>query len=179
MDASKNRILFVNDFTEKKGRQIVERMFELDAEDPKKDIVLVVSSYGGDVYELMTIYDAMQLVRCDVATLALGKALSSGLLLLFCGTSGKRFITPNTTLLSHEMSVIAEGMLTDIKTEMKENARQQKMVHNLFIKHTKIKEDELTKMNGRDMYITPKQALKYGMVDHIISTSAFWDKISL
>lgn len=175
----KSRIIFVNDINEKRGRGVVRKLFGLHEEDPDKDIVLVVSSYGGDVYEFMAIHDAMRLVSCDVATLALGKAMSSGLLLLMSGTPGKRFVSQNTTLLTHEMGVEAEGQLTDVKTEMKENERLQKIIHDMLLKYTKVGDGDIKKWMGKDTYLSASKAVKLGFADHIVRSSTIWKKLNL
>jgi len=175
----KSRLVFVTDIDQKKGRGVVRRLFELNEEDPSKDIILVISSYGGDVYEFMGIHDAMNLVECDVATLAIGKAMSCGLLLLMSGTKGKRFVTPNTTLLTHEMGVAAEGQLTDVKTEMAENERLQKMIHDLFLEYTKVKEADVKKWSGKDTYLSASKAVRLGIADHIVKSPQVWKKLDL
>jgi len=173
------RLIRVGGVTEKKAGSVIQKMLELDSEDPEKDILLVISSYGGEIYEFLGIYDTIRLLRCDVATLGIGKAMSSGFFLLLSGTAGKRFITPNAVLLTHEMSTSAEGKLTDAQVELLQSRREQKLINEIVLKHTKIKKNALKKFIGKDVYLTPRQAINYGVVDHIVSTSAIWNRLNL
>jgi len=173
------RLIRIGGVTEKKAGSVIQKMLELDAEDPEKDILLVISSYGGETYEFLGIYDTIRLLRCDVATLGIGKSLSCGFFLLLSGTKGKRFVTPNTVLMTHEMGVGAEGRLTEAKAEMAQSQREQKLINEIVLKHTRIKKDALKKFIGKDVYLTPRQAIRYGIVDHIVSSSAIWNRLQL
>lgn len=175
----KSRVIFINDINEKRGRGVIEKLFELHEENPEKDILLVVSSYGGDIYEFMGIHDAIKLITCDVAVLAIGKAMSSGLLLLMSGTRGKRFVTQNTTLLTHEMGVEVEGQLTDVKTELAENERLQKLIRDMLTEYTKVRDEDVKKWLGRDTYLSAAKVVKLGIADHIVKSPAFWKKLNL
>ena len=174
-----SRIIFINDINEKRGRGIIQKLFELNQQDPEKDILIVISSYGGDIYEFMGIHDAMRLIECDVAILAIGKAMSSGLFLLMSGTKGKRFITQNTSLLTHDIGVEAEGQLSDVKTELVENERLQKTIYDMFLEYTRVKEDDIKKWAGKDTYLSAAKAVRLGIADHIVKSTAIWKKLNL
>jgi len=175
----KSRLIFVGDISEKKGREIIQRLFELNEENPAKDIVLIISSTGGDVYEFMGIHDAMGLIECDVATLAVGKAMSSGLLLLMSGTKGKRFVTQNATLLIHEIKVEVDGQLAEVKMETEEYKRLQKIINDMVLGYTKIKKADIKKLMGRDTYLSASKAVQLGFADCIVKSPQIWKKLAL
>jgi len=176
---SKSRLIFINDINEKKGREAIQKIFELNEENSSKDIVLVLSSCGGDVYEFMGIHDAMRLVECDVATLAIGKAMSCGLFLLMSGAKGKRFVTQNTTLLTHGMGVSADGQIVEVKTEVAEYDRLQGIIRDLFLEYTKVKKANISNFIGKDTYLSASKAVRLGIADHLVKSPQIWKHLDL
>ena len=166
-----NRIIYLSgEFNEHKAEAVVAKMLQYECINPSKDILLMIDSYGGLVDSFVTIHDTMGLLRCDVATCCIGKAMSCGQLLLVSGTPGKRFITPNSRVMIHEFSSGNYGKLTDIDISVQENKRMQKAVwEKLNLKYTKLTKKKLDEMKGRDTFLTANECVKQGFVDHIIT----------
>lgn len=167
-----NRIVFMNgDFNEDKSKTIMERLLTLEAQEPQKDIVMYIDSYGGYVHSFLAIHDVMKhICRCDIATICTGKAMSCGQMLLIAGTKGKRFATPNSRILMHEVSSGTFGKLSDMEIDINEGKELQKILEILILKYTKIKKNEIKDLMKRDSYLSAKEALKYGIVDFIIES---------
>jgi len=168
-----NRIIFMNgEFNERKAELIIARMFQYECMDPSKDILLIIDSYGGFVDSFIAIHDAMKLLRCDVATICVGKAMSCGQMLLVSGTKGKRFITPHSRVLVHQISSFSGGSLKDMEIDITESKRLQKEVfEKLILKYTKIKAGQLKAMMEKgDNFFDAKKSLELGLVDKIVNT---------
>jgi len=165
-----NRIIYMGgDFNEEKAKDIITKLFTLEAKDPSKDILMYIDSYGGYVHSFLAMHDVIKMLRCDVATVALGKSMSCGQMLLVSGTKGKRFMTPNARVLMHEISSWSSGKVTDMVVDLNETKALKKLCEDLIIKYTKIKRAELKEMMNIDYYFDAKTSLKYGMVDYIIN----------
>lgn len=146
---------------------VTRRLFELDNKG-KRDILLVINSEGGDVSTLFAIHDAMKLVRSDVATLCMGRAYSAAACLLISGAKGKRFITPMSDIMFHEVSAEVGGKISSMKDEMVsiqhyDNMMQRIAHENLGIPYKKVLR------RRHEAYYDAKEALKVGAVDHIVS----------
>lgn len=167
-----NRIIFMNGFfDEDKAKTIMERLLTLEAQDPRKDIIMYIDSYGGHVHSLLAIHDVIKnLCRCDVATVCTGKAMSCGQILLMSGTKGKRFATPNARILVHEVGGGTFGKLSEMEIDINENKELQKILEGLFIKYSKLKKEDLNKLMQRDSYLSAKEAIKYGIIDSVVET---------
>lgn len=164
-----NRIIYMSgDFNENQAKDIITRMFTLECSDPTKDILMYIDSYGGHVHSFLAMHDAMKILRCNVATVSIGKTMSCGQMLLISGTKGKRFITPNARVLMHEVSNGLWGKLTDIEIEVHETKILKIILDNMILKYTKIKKDELKNIMVRDSYFSAEESLRLGIVDHII-----------
>ena len=167
---AKGRTIFVSgDFDEKQAKEVINKLFELENENPLKDIMMFIDSYGGACDSFIAIHDIMKIIRCDIATVCIGKAMSCGQMLLISGTKGKRFITKNSRVLIHEISNFTCGKLTDIEIDINETKELKKIVENLIVKYTKIKEKDLKLIMQRDSYFSAEESLKLGIVDYIIS----------
>jgi ATP-dependent Clp protease protease subunit len=165
------RIIYMNGvFDEDKAKDVITKLLKLESKDPTKDIILYVDSYGGYVHSFLAIHDAIQMMRCDVATVCLGKAMSCGQLLLMSGTKGKRFITPNSRVLVHQISSFAFGKLADMEVDIKESKELQKIIENMIVKYTKITAKKLKSVMEVDSYFSAKQAVELGIADYIITT---------
>lgn len=163
-----NRFIFMKgSFNEESAHDIIKKLFELETKDPFSDITIFIDSYGGVIDSFVAMHDAIQLCRCDVATVCLGKAMSCGQMLLISGAKGKRFITTNSTVLMHPMSMGNYGNIHEIENEAKEGRRLQNMLQDMILKYTKINKSQLKELMSKDSYIPAKEALKYGIVDHI------------
>lgn len=166
-----NRIVYVQgEFNEEKAEKIIISLLDFERKDPTSDILMFIDSYGGHVHSFMAIHDVIHnLLRCDVATICVGKAMSCGQMLLISGTKGKRFITPCARVMMHEMSHGTWGKLSEIDNDLSESKRMMKIWETLITKYTKITKKGLTEILNRDHYFSAQECVKYGMVDHIIN----------
>jgi ATP-dependent Clp protease protease subunit len=165
------RIIFLSGFIdEEKAHELVSRLIALDYQNPKKDILFYIDSYGGEIYSLVAIHDTMKMLRCDVATICIAKAMSAGAILLLAGTKGKRFITPNARVMLHEISSEEdEGRLSDLRDSLKETEKLQGLLEILTKKYTKISATQIKEIFAKNTYMDASTAKKYGVVDHIIT----------
>jgi len=166
---SKNRIIYFNGtFTENKVQETIKKLLEYEVEDSSKDILMFIDTNGGYVDSFMAIHDTIKMLRSNVATMCIGKAMSCGAMLLISGTKGKRFITPNSRVLIHELSVSSSGKLSDISRDVTESERLQKIINSFILQYTEIKETEIENFMSKDSYITAIQAKELNVVDHIV-----------
>ncbi len=164
-----DRIVFlsgpINDHT---ANTVVAQILYLESKDPKKDIKLYVNSPGGVVNAGLAIYDTMQYVKCDVATICIGMAASMGAVLLTAGTKGKRFILPNAEVLLHQVMGAAEGQATEIEISARHILKIKERLNKILALHTGKDIERLAKDTDRDFYLDAAQALDYGVVDKVI-----------
>ncbi|MEO5581481.1 MAG: ATP-dependent Clp protease proteolytic subunit [Saprospiraceae bacterium] len=165
-----SRILFLSgDINEQKSHEVISRLITLDYQNPSKDILLYIDSYGGDVYSLIAIHDTIKMLRCDVATVCVGKAMSAAAILLMSGTFGKRFITPNSRVMLHEISSYGEeGKLTYIRDALKETEKLQSLLEGFVKKYTKMSVKQIKDAFSKDFYMDAIQSKKFGVVDQLI-----------
>ncbi len=169
----RERIIFLGqEVTADSANLIVAQMLFLEADDPEKDIYLYINSPGGSVSAGLGLYDTMNHIRPDVATICVGLAASMGAFLLSAGTKGKRMILPNARVMIHQPSGGAQGQATDIEIQAKEILYLKTMLNESMAKHTgqsleKIKED-----TERDFFMSPQEAMEYGLVDQVIDRHA-------
>ena len=148
---------------------IVAQILFLESVDKKKDINLYVNSPGGSVTAGLAIYDAMQYVSNNVSTMCFGMAASMGAVILASGTEGKRFSLPNSTIMLHSVGTQLGGQYHDLEKEMEETKRKQGVISEILSKHLKKDIDQITADIQRNFYQTAEEALKYGLIDTIIS----------
>ena len=148
---------------------IVAQILFLESVDKEKDINLYVSSPGGSVTAGLAIYDAMQYVSNNVSTMCFGMAASMGAVILASGTEGKRFSLPNSTIMLHSVGTQLGGQYHDLEKEMEETKRKQGVISEILSKHLKKDIDQITADIQRNFYQTAENALKYGLIDTIIS----------
>ena len=148
---------------------IVAQMLHLEAEDPEKDIQLYVNSPGGHVYAGLAIYDTMQFIKPDVATICVGIAMSMGALLLAGGAKGKRMALPNAKILIHQVSSGFQGQATDIEIHAKEIIDIRQRLDHIIAKHTKQDYDKVRTDTERDYFMSSEEAKDYGIIDRVIS----------
>jgi ATP-dependent Clp protease protease subunit len=166
-----NRIIFLSGaFNEDKAKEVITRIFTLEAKNPTKDIIMYIDSYGGHVHSFMAIHDIIKISRCNVATVCIGKAMSCGQMLLISGTKGKRFSTPNSRILLHEISNGTWGKLSDMEIDINETKSLQKIIEDLIIKYTKINKIKIKELMTRDRYFSATECIEMGIIDHIINT---------
>ncbi|RFD80451.1 ATP-dependent Clp protease proteolytic subunit [Gardnerella vaginalis] len=169
----KDRIIWLgSEVKDENANVICAQMLMLAAEDPKKDIWLYINSPGGSITAGMAIYDTMQLIEPDVATIAVGMAASMGQFLLSSGTPGKRFITSHARVLMHQPSGGVGGTATDVRINAELIMDMKKTLSELTAKQTGHTVEEIYRDNEYDHWFTAQQALEYGFVDKIVTTPA-------
>lgn len=166
----KERIIFlgsgVNDDV---ANVIVAQLLFLEAEDPEKDITFYINSPGGAVTAGMAIYDTMQFIKCDVATLCMGQAASMGAVLLAAGTAGKRYSLPNSRIMIHQPLGGFQGQATDIDIHAKEILRVRDDLNGILAHHTGKTLKKIAADTDRDNFMTGVEALKYGLIDKVLA----------
>ena len=151
---------------------VIAQLLYLEREDPEKDVNLYIHSPGGSISAGLAIYDAMQLVRPDIATFAVGMTASMGSVLLCSGAPGKRFCMPNATIHMHQ-AMLGGGGITgqaaDIEIQAREILRENALLRGILAKHTGQDEERIRRDFDRDFFMNPEQAKAYGMVDEILA----------
>jgi ATP-dependent Clp protease protease subunit len=164
-----DRIIFladeVNDYT---ASIVVAQLLYLESMDPNKDIFLYINSPGGSVTAGMAIYDTMNYISCDVATVCIGMAASMGAFLLSSGTKGKRFALPNSEIMIHQPLGGARGQATDIKIQADLILRTRDRLNRILAKNTGKTIDEIARDTERDNYMEADEAMNYGLIDQVI-----------
>ena len=151
---------------------VVAQLLLLDSENPEKDIMLYINSPGGSVTAGFAIYDTMQHIRADVSTICLGQAASMGAFLLSSGAKGKRMALPHSRVLIHQPLGGAQGQATDIEIQAQEINRKKKSLNEILASNTGQDIAKIEKDTDRDYIMTPDEALKYGMIDKVITKDA-------
>ena len=169
----KERIIMLNgEFEDNMSNLIVSQLLFLAAEDPEKDIELYINSPGGVITAGMAIYDTMQFIKPDVVTICMGQAASMGAFILSSGAAGKRKSLPNARIMIHQPSGGAQGMATDIEIQAQEILRMREMLNNIMAKHTGKSAKTLEKDMDRDNFMSPYEAVKYGLIDTVIEPTS-------
>ncbi|MFC1899150.1 ATP-dependent Clp protease proteolytic subunit [Chloroflexota bacterium] len=150
---------------------IIAQLLYLEREDPDKDISLYIHSPGGVIASGLAIYDTMQLIRPDVSTICVGMAASMGTILLCAGAAGKRYALPNSTIHLHQAVGGAQGQASDIEIAAREIIRLQDIIRGILVDHTGQDKEKIILDTDRDFYLNPEQAVKYGIIDEILSRS--------
>lgn len=165
----KERIIFlgtgVNDHV---ASVVIAQLLFLESEDPDKDIFMYINSPGGVVTAGMGIYDTMQYVRPDVATVCLGQAASMGALLLCGGAPGKRFALPHSRIMIHQPHGGAQGQAVDIEIQAAEIRRLKSMLNEVMARHSGRNVDDIQKDTDRDNFMTAGRAKEYGLIDEVL-----------
>ncbi|NLZ16988.1 MAG: ATP-dependent Clp endopeptidase proteolytic subunit ClpP [Desulfobulbaceae bacterium] len=149
---------------------IVAQFLFLEADDPDKDITFYINSPGGSVTAGLAIYDTMQYIRCDVATLCMGQAASMGALLLASGAQGKRYALPNARIMIHQPMGGFQGQATDIDIHAREILRMREDLNKILAKHTGKTLKKVQADTERDNFMGPVQACEYGIIDKVLSS---------
>jgi ATP-dependent Clp protease protease subunit len=148
---------------------ICAQLLFLEADNPDKDISLYINSPGGSVTAGMAIYDTMQFIKPDVATIVMGQAASMGSLLAASGAPGKRYILPNARHMIHQPLGGASGQATDVEIQARELLRWKKVLTDIYVKHTGKSYAELESDMERDFFMTAEEAVTYGLADEILT----------
>ncbi len=163
------RIIFLGTaVTDSVANLIVAQLLHLESSDPEKDISIYVNSPGGSIYSGLAIYDTMQFIKPDVATICCGIAMSMGSLLLAGGAPGKRMSLPNSRIMIHQPSSGFEGQATDIAIHAEEIIKTRRRVDEIYAHHTGKSVEEVHKDMERDNFFDPKRAAEYGLIDRVI-----------
>ncbi len=166
----KERIIFLgNPVTDVVANTVIAQLLFLESEDKTKDIKLYINTPGGSVTAGMAIYDTMQYVKPDVATICVGMAASMGAVLLAAGPKGKRFALPNSEIMLHQVMGGAEGQASDVKIRAEHILKIRDRLDQILAKHTAKSLDTIKKDTDRDFFMTADQAKKYGIIDKIIT----------
>src|SRR4029077_4075832 len=166
-----DRIVFLGTpVTSEIANLIVPQMVHLESDDPETDISLYINSPGGDVYAGLAIYDTMQFIKPDVATICVGMAMSMGAIILAGGSKGKRMALPNSKILIHQGSAGFHGQPTDIEIQAREVIGLKRLMEEIMAKHTGQEIDKVQKDMDRDYYMTSQEALDYGIIDAVVTS---------
>lgn len=166
----RERIIFLGTSVDDNvSNSIVAQLLFLEAEDPDKDITFYINSPGGSVTAGLAIYDTMQYVKCDIATLCMGQAASMGALLLAAGTEGKRYSLPNSRIMIHQPMGGYQGQATEIDIHAKEILRMRDDLNKILSNHTGHTVKKIQKDTDRDNFMSPTEAKKYGIIDEVLN----------
>lgn len=166
----KDRIIFLGDAVDDGvANNIIAQLLFLESQDKEKDIKLYINSPGGSVTAGMAIYDTMQYIKPDVTTICIGMAASMAAVLLAAGAKGKRFVLPNSEVMIHQIMGGAEGQATDIKIRAERILKMKQRLNEILASHTGQTVAKVEKDTDRDYFLTPEEAVKYGLADKIIS----------
>jgi len=166
----KDRIIFLGGVVnDDMADLIVAELLFLESQDPSQDIQLYINSPGGSVTAGLAIYDTMQYVKPDVATICIGQAASMGSLLLTAGAPGKRFSLPNSRIMIHQPLGGFEGQATDIEIHAKEILSLKERLIDIMAKHTGADKKTLRKDMERDFFLSAEEAKAYGIIDSVIT----------
>ena len=168
----KERIIFLgSDVRDDNANAICAQLLLLAAEDPEKDVWLYINSPGGSISAGMAIFDTMNWIPNDVATVAMGMAASMGQFLLSAGTQGKRYATPHARVMMHQPSGGIGGTASDIKIQAEQLVFIKKQMAELIAEHTGQTVEQIEKDSDRDRWFSAQEALEYGFVDHVFESS--------
>ena len=166
----KERIVFLGTpIDDQIANVIIAQLLFLEREDPDKDINLYLHSPGGGISAGLAIYDTVQLLRCDVATICVGECASMATVLLASGTAGKRYALPHSTIHIHQARGGATGQASDIEIHAKEVIRRNALIKDILVKHTGQTEEQISQDTDRDFFMNPEQAKTYRIIDEILS----------
>jgi ATP-dependent Clp protease protease subunit len=166
----KDRIIFLGSaMDDEVANLIVAQLLFLESEDPEKDINFYINSPGGVVTAGMAVYDTMQYIKPDVATVCIGQAASMGALLLAAGKDGKRYSLPNSRIMIHQPSGGSQGMASDIQIQANEILRMKESLNEIMAHHTGQDLARISEDTDRDFFMSGAQAMEYGLVDHVVT----------
>jgi ATP-dependent Clp protease protease subunit len=168
----KDRIIFLGTgINDDVANVVIAQLLFLDSEEPEKDIMLYINSPGGHVSAGLAIYDTMQYLHCDVATICMGQAASMGSFLLAAGTKGKRYALPHSRVMIHQPLAGFQGQATDIEIHTKEILKTRDTLNELYAKHTGQSVDRIKNDTDRDNFMSAIQAKEYGIIDEVLVTA--------
>jgi len=165
----KDRIIFLGtDLNDDVANLLIAQLLFLESEDPDKDINFYIHSPGGLVTSGLAVYDTMQYIKPDIATVCLGQAASMGAFLLAAGAKGKRYSLPHSRILIHQPMGIFRGQASDIEIQAKEILRMKETLNRILVKHTGRSFEQIQTDTDRDFYMSSEEAKAYGLIDFVI-----------
>jgi len=172
----KERIIFLTGGVDDGVASLVcAQLLFLESENPNKDIAFYINSPGGIVTSGLAIYDTMRYIRPDVSTVCIGQAASMGSLLLCSGAKGKRYTLPNSRIMMHQPSGGAQGQATDIEIQAREILSLRERLNNIYVENTGQKLPVIEEAVERDRFMSPAEALDFGLIDEIVSSRPLLD----
>lgn len=165
----RDRIVFVGGpISDDIANLVTAQLLYLESEDPSKEINMYINSPGGSVTAGLAIYDTMQFVKPAVSTLCVGQAASMGAVLLAAGAKGRRYALPHARIMIHQLSGGFEGQAADIDIQAREALRLREVLNDILVNHTSQSLKKVEKDTDRDNFMTPTQAVEYGLIDEVI-----------
>ncbi|MBR2985377.1 MAG: ATP-dependent Clp endopeptidase proteolytic subunit ClpP [Clostridia bacterium] len=165
-----DRIIFLSgEITDEVANLVVAQLIYLESKDPTKDISIYINSPGGSVTAGMAIYDTMNYIRCDVATICVGMAASMGAFLLSSGTKGKRFALPNAEIMIHQVLGGARGQATDVAIQTQQLLKTKNKLNRILAENTGKDVAIIEHDTERDNYLTAQEAMEYGLIDQVFT----------
>ena len=175
----KDRIIIMGEeVLDAMANTVIAQMLFLESEDPDKDINMYINSPGGSITAGMAIYDTMQYIKPDIATICMGQATSMAALLLAAGTEGKRYALPHSRIMIHQPLGGTQGQATDIDIHAKEILKMRDTLNHILFKHTGQPIEKVRKDTERDYFMTSEEAKEYGIVDKVITTREIPNQLS-
>ena len=176
----KDRIIFLGTaMNDEVANLLIAQLLFLESEDPDKDINFYVNSPGGIVTAGLAVYDTMQYIKPDIATVCIGQAASMGALLLTAGTKGKRYSLPNSRILIHQPMGGFQGQASDIEIQAKEILRMKETLNQILVRHTGKDLSQIQNDTDRDFFMSGAEAKEYGIIDHVIENRDDLNKIEM
>jgi len=174
----KDRIIFLGTaMNDEVANLLIAQLLFLESEDPEKDINFYINSPGGVVTAGLAVYDTMQYIKPEIATVCIGQAASMGALLLTAGAKGKRYSLPNSRILIHQPMGGFQGQASDIEIQAREILRMKETLNLILVAHTGKNLEQISKDTDRDYFMSGEEAREYGIVDHVIKSRDDLDKI--
>jgi ATP-dependent Clp protease protease subunit len=174
----KDRIIFLGSaMNDEVANLLIAQLLFLESEDPDKDINFYINSPGGLVTAGLAVYDTMQYIKPDIATVCIGQAASMGALLLTAGTHGKRYSLPNARILIHQPMGGFQGQASDIEIQAKEILRMKDSLNQILVRHTGKTLDSIQRDTDRDYFMSAEEAQNYGIIDHVIANRQDLDRL--
>ncbi|MBU1162171.1 MAG: ATP-dependent Clp endopeptidase proteolytic subunit ClpP [Proteobacteria bacterium] len=174
----KDRIIFLGTaMNDEVANLLIAQLLFLESEDPDKDINFYVNSPGGIVTSGLAVYDTMQYIKPDIATVCIGQAASMGAIILAAGTKGKRYSLPNSRILIHQPMGGFQGQASDIAIQAKEILRMKETLNQILMRHTGKELIQIQNDTDRDFFMSGVEAKEYGIIDHVIENRDDLNKI--
>jgi ATP-dependent Clp protease, protease subunit len=174
----KDRIIFMGEqVADGMANTVIAQMLFLESEDPDKDINVYINSPGGSVTAGLAIYDTMQYIKPEVATICMGQTTSMAALLLAAGAQGKRYALPHSRIMIHQPLGGAQGQATDIDIQAREILKMRDVLNQILAKHTGQDIEKIRVDTERDFFMSSEEALEYGLIDRIITTREMQENV--